>query len=59
MQYRFFYVKAYRFRADFPIIPVGAAICRPPKCVAFSYLHYNKMNPVNELYFVYSQGFVV
>ena len=25
------------FRADFPIFPVGAAICRPPKCVAFSF----------------------
>ena len=35
MQYRFFYVKAYRFRVVFPIFPVGAAICRPPEREAF------------------------
>ena len=35
---QFFYAKTYRFCADFPIFPVGAAICRPPKCVAFSYI---------------------
>ena len=32
---QFFYAKTYRFCADFPIVPVGAAICRPPKCEAF------------------------
>ena len=35
---QFFYAKTYRFCADFPIFPVGAAICRPQKCVAFSYI---------------------
>ena len=30
----FFHAKLRRFRADFPIIPVGAAICRPPKRIS-------------------------
>ena len=29
-----FHAKLRRFRADFPIIPVGAAICRPPKRIS-------------------------
>ena len=32
---QFFYAKTYRFCAGFPIIPVGAAICRPPEREAF------------------------
>ena len=30
--------KVHVFRVDFLIVPVGAAICRPSKCVAFSYV---------------------
>ena len=37
-QQRFFYAKTYCFRADFSLVPVEAAICRPQKCVAFSYI---------------------
>ena len=36
---QFFYAKTYRFCADFPLVPVGAAICRPPKCEAFSLIN--------------------
>ena len=27
----YYYIKVYGFSADFPIFPVGAAICRPPE----------------------------
>ena len=30
-QHGFFYAKTDHFRVDFPSIPVGAAICRPPE----------------------------
>ena len=52
MQYRFFYVRAYRFRVVFPIFPVGAAICRPPKCVAFSLINPHIVRTIITYYFL-------